>query len=233
MSGSNSTNPVASSQAAVDPFAMTVHSQPDPRFFEAQQRSGRLRMLLVVAACAAPVLASYFTFYVLKPSGRAYGELITPPVEIPALLNLRDLAGQPVTAASLKGQWLLTLVQDGACDDACEKQLYVQRQLRQMLGKERDKVDKVWLVPDDQPLRPALQKALTEGVPVTILRANRTELEAWLKPAAGQSLRDHFFLIDPRGHWMLRAPALPEPVKLKGDLSRLLKANDSWDEPGR
>ena len=212
---------------------MTVHSQPDPRFFEAQQRSGRLRMLLVVAACAAPVLASYFTFYVLKPSGRAYGELITPPVEIPALLNLRDLAGQPVTAASLKGQWLLTLVQDGACDDACEKQLYVQRQLRQMLGKERDKVDKVWLVPDDQPLRPALQKALTEGVPVTILRANRTELEAWLKPAAGQSLRDHFFLIDPRGHWMLRAPALPEPVKLKGDLTRLLKANDSWDEPGR
>jgi hypothetical protein len=212
---------------------MTVHSQPDPRFFEAQQRSGRLRMLLVVAACAAPVLASYFTFYVLKPSGRAYGELITPPVEIPALLNLRDLAGQPVTAASLKGQWLLTLVQDGACDDACEKQLYVQRQLRQMLGKERDKVDKVWLVPDDQPLRPALQKALTEGVPVTILRANRNELEAWLKPAAGQSLRDHFFLIDPRGHWMLRAPALPEPVKLKGDLSRLLKANDSWDEPGR
>ncbi len=190
-------------------------------------------MLLVVAACAAPVLASYFTFYVLKPSGRAYGELITPPVEIPALLNLRDLAGQPVTAASLKGPWLLTLVQDGACDDACEKQLYVQRQLRQMLGKERDKVDKVWLVPDDQPLRPALQKALTEGVPVTILRANRTELEAWLKPAAGQSLRDHFFLIDPRGHWMLRAPALPEPVKLKGDLSRLLKANDSWDEPGR
>ena len=212
---------------------MTVHSQPDPRLLEAQQRSGRLRMLLVVAACAAPVLASYFTFYVLKPSGQAYGELITPPVEIPALLNLRDLAGQPVTAASLKGQWLLTVVQDGACDDACEKQLYVQRQLRQMLGKERDKVDKLWLIPDDQPLRPALQKALTEGVPVTILRASRAEIEAWLKPAAGQSLRDHFFLIDPRGLWMLRAPALPDPVKLKGDLSRLLKANQSWDEPGR
>lgn len=214
---------------------MTVHSQPDPRLLEAQQRtaSGRLRMLLVVAACAAPVLASYFTFYVLKPSGQAYGELITPPVEIPALLNLRDLAGQPVTAASLKGQWLLTVVQDGACDDACEKQLYVQRQLRQMLGKERDKVDKLWLIPDDQPLRPALQKALTEGVPVTILRASRAEIEAWLKPAAGQSLRDHFFLVDPRGLWMLRAPALPDPVKLKGDLSRLLKANQSWDEPGR
>ena len=214
---------------------MTVHSQPDPRLQEAQQRtaSGRLRMLLVVAACAAPVLASYFTFYILKPSGQAYGELITPPVEIPALLGLRDLAGQPVTAASLKGQWLLTVVQDGACDDACEKQLYVQRQLRQMLGKERDKVDKLWLIPDDQPLRPALQKALTEGVPVTILRAQRAEIEAWLKPAAGQSLRDHFFLVDPRGLWMLRAPALPDPVKLKGDLSRLLKANQSWDEPGR
>lgn len=212
---------------------MTVHSMPGADVVQAQQRSGRWRMLLVVAVCAAPVIASYFSFYVLKLSGSAYGDLITPPVDTPADLSLRDLAGQPVAAASLKGQWLLTLVQDGACDAACEKRLFTQRQLREMLGKEREKVDKLWLIPDDQALRPELQQAVSQGVPVTVLRAPRAQVEAWLKPAVGQRLSDHFFVIDPMGNWMLRSPVEPDPVKLKNDLNRLLKANAGWDKPGR
>ncbi len=218
-----------------DPMAMTVHSLPDPRVAEQAQRTrgGRLRMLLVMAACAAPVIASYFTFYVIQPRGSAYGDLILPTVDIPPQLNLRTLEGQPIQAESLKGQWLLTLVQDSACDAACEKQLFMQRQLREMLGKERDKVDKLWLVPDDEPLRPDLLKAVTQGVPVTVLRAPRVELQAWLKPAEGASLRDHLFIIDPMGRWMLRAPVQADPSKVKNDLNRLLKANAGWDKAGR
>lgn len=216
-------------------MALAVHSLPDPRAMAQQQRTraGRLRMLLVVAVCAAPVLASYFTFYVLKPAGRAYGELITPTVDMPPALALRDLAGQAVTAESLKGQWLLTLVQGSDCKTDCERLLYMQRQLREMLGKERDKLDKVLLVADDAPLRPELQQALTAQPAVTILRAPRAQLEAWLKPAAGQRLEDSFYLIDPMGRWMLRSPAQPDPSKLKKDLERLMKANAGWDKPGR
>lgn len=212
---------------------MTVHSLPDPQAMQRQQRGGRWRMLVVVAVCAAPVIASYFSFYVLKLSGSAYGDLITPTVDMPADLSLRDLNGQAVAAESLKGQWLLTVVQDGACDATCEKLLFEQRQLREMLGKERDKLDKLWLVPDDTPLRPELQQAVTTGVPVTVLRAPRAQLEAWLKPVPGAQLRDHLFLIDPMGRWMLRSPAKPDPSKVKNDLNRLLKANAGWDKPGR
>lgn len=230
MSGSNSSVPAS----AAEGLSLTVHSLPDPQAMASQQRTrrGRLSMLLVVLACAAPVIASYFTFYVIKPQGRAYGELILPAVELPAL-TLSDLDGKAVPAESLKGQWLLTLVQDSACAADCEKRLYIQRQLREMLGKERDKVDKLLLIPDDAPLRPALRQALAQGVPVTVLRAPRAALEAWLKPAAGSGLQDHFFLIDPMGRWMLRAPAEPDPAKLKRDLDRVLKANAGWDKPGR
>ncbi|MDC8772702.1 SCO family protein [Roseateles albus] len=215
---------------------MTVHGLPDPQQMAAQERTrgGRLRMLLVVAACAAPVLASYFTFYVIQPRGQAYGDLIQPTVDLPAKLSLRDLDGKAVAADSLKGQWLLTLVQSGDCDDACEKQLFMQRQLREMLGKERDKVDKLLLLSDDIALKPALQKALAQqGVAVTVLRASKAELEAWLKPAAGTALRDHLFVIDPMGRWMLRSPQTPDPAKVKADLNRLLKANAGWDKAGR
>ena len=216
-------------------MALTVHSLPDPQ--AAQQRKGRWSMLLVVAACAAPVIASYFSFYVLKLSGNAYGDLIKPTVDMPADLALRDLDGKPVSAEALKGQWLLTAVQEASCDKACEQQLLTQRQLREMLGKERDKVEKLWLIPsdgpNDPPLRPELQQAVTQGVPVNVLRLPREQLQAWLKPAQGQALRDHFYLIDPMGRWMLRSPVEPVPGKLKGDLNRVLKASAGWDKPGR
>ncbi len=92
MSGSNSS---ARGSASPEPLSFAVHSLPDPRI-ATQQRAGRLKMLLVLALCAAPVIASYFTFYVVQPRGQAYGELITPAVEMPADLPLSDLNGQAV-----------------------------------------------------------------------------------------------------------------------------------------
>ena len=191
-------------------------------------------MLLVLAFCAAPVVGSYFTFYVIQPRGSAYGELVTPAVDMPADLPLRDLQGRSVTAASLHGQWLLAVVRPAVCDGACERQLYVQRQLREMLGKERDRVDKVWLIPDDAQPRAELLAALGQkGAEVTVLRVPRDRLQAWLKPSSGKDLTDHFYVVDPLGRWMLRAPADPEPRKLKADLDKLLRASAGWDQAGR
>ncbi|MFT7723340.1 MAG: hypothetical protein QM788_10980 [Roseateles sp.] len=233
MSGSNSSARDCAAQPAPEPLSFAVHSLPDPTA-ATRQRAGRWKMLLLLAICAAPVVASYFTFYVVKPRGSAYGELIVPTVELPADLPLTDLQGRPVAAASLHGQWLLALVQPGACDAACERRFYVQRQLREMLGKERDRVDKLWLIPDDAMPRPELLAALGQkGAEVTILRVPQARLAAWLRPADGKPLAEHFYVIDPLGRWMLRAPGDPDPKKLKGDLDKLLKASAGWDNAGR
>lgn len=230
MSGSNSSAPGSASPP--EPLSFAVHSLPDPA--ASVQRAGRWKMLLVLALCAAPVVASYFTFYVVQPRGSAYGELITPTVELPADLPLTDLQGQPVAASSLHGQWLLTVVQPADCPAACERQLYVQRQLREMLGKERERVDKLWLVPGDALPNAKLIEALSQkGAEVTVLRVPRERLETWLKPAPGKALADHFYVVDPMGRWMLRAPGEPEPKKLKADLDKLLRASASWDQAGR
>ncbi|WP_457325418.1 SCO family protein [Roseateles sp. P5_E11] len=210
-----------------------MHSLPDPRT-TGQQRVGRWKMLLVLAMCAAPVVASYFTFYVVRPSGSAYGELIAPAVDMPADLPLTDLQGRAVAPASLRGQWLLAVVHGSDCPAACEQQLFVQRQLREMLGKERARVDKLWLIPDTGTPRPEVMAAVSQkGAEVTVLRVPRDRLDAWLKPASGKALADHFYIVDPMGNWMERAPAEPEPKKLKADLDRLLRASASWDTAGR
>ena len=138
-------------------------------------------------------------------------------------------------AASLHGQWLLTVIQPAACDAACERQLYVQRQLREMLGKDRDRVDKLWLIPQDgvMPSEKLLAALGQKGVEVLVLRVPTERLQAWLKPAPGQALGDHFYVVDPMGRWMMRAPGDPEPKKFKADLTKLLKASAGWDNAGR
>lgn len=233
MSGSNSSAPSVAERP--DPLVqMSVHSLPTPQVESAQRtRMGRLKMLLVWAVCAAPVIASYFTYYVVRPQGRAnYGELIQPPREMPADadLPLKDLQDRAVPMASLKGQWLLVTVAGGACDAVCERNLYLQRQFREMLGKDKDRVDRVWFITDDAPVRQALKPAL-EGA--TVLRSAEGGLSRWLAPQAGQVLGAHLYLVDPQGMWMMRFPVQPDAAKVKRDLARLMKASESWDKEGR
>jgi len=215
---------------------MTVHSLPLAVVDERQRRtwSGRMQMALILLVCAAPVIASYWAFYVARPGGgdAAYGTLIQPSVAIPDAVA-GDLQGGSLPLRSLKGQWLLVVVGPAACDAGCEQRLLLQRQLREMLGRERDRIDKVWLVTDEAALKPELRQAMTALPPVTVLRVPRMLVEAWLKPASGQALEDHLYLVDPMGEWMMRMPAAPDPSKVKRDLERLMRASASWDTPGR
>lgn len=212
---------------------MSVHSLPDPVQAAAsprRTRMGRLKMMAVLLVCAAPVIASYFTYYVVRPQTRTnYGELVEPQ-PLPADLGLRDMTGRAVAPASLKQQWLLIAVGPGGCDAVCEKHLYWQRQIRETLGRDKDRLDRVWLIDDGQPMRPALAAAMHGA---TVLQADRTALAAWLTPAAGHALEEHFYLVDPQGHWMMRFPAQADARKVQKDLMRLLRAANSWDEAGR
>lgn len=237
MSGSNSSARGAQpAPDALSPVGLTVHSLPAPRLEDDARRRtvvGRVKMLLVLLVCASPVIASYFTYFVIRPDGRTnYGELIQPTRTLPEGV-FRDAEGRPVGLSALKGQWLIVSVAAPACDTGCEQRLFLQRQLREMLGKERDRLDKVWIVTGEGAPRAEALRAASEGAPVTVLRADREAVLAWLRPAQGQALEDHLYLVDPMGEWMMRMPADPQPQKVKRDLERLLRASSFWDSPGR
>ncbi len=242
---------------ADEPLGLTVHSLPVPQEALADDARrtvrGRWRMLAVLLVCAAPVIASYFTYYVIRPeTRRSHGELIEPQRPLPPI-TATALNGTAVPLPSLKGQWLLVSVAGGACDTACEQQLYVQRQLREGLGKDKDRVERVWLVPDAQPIREALRPALAQA---TVLRVDAGQLAQWLAPSPGHRLADHLYLVDPMGNWMMRFPAVAATTaaspagtqtgfgalkgvdtvaaaKTKRDIERVLRASASWDLPGR
>jgi hypothetical protein len=194
-------------------------------------------MLLVLACCAAPVVASYLTYFVIRPEGRSNFSDLIEARPIPEQLSLTKLNGAALPVSALKGQWLLAVVSGGACDTRCESNLLVQARLRETLGREKDRVDKVWFITDEaQPAAATL--AATAGTEV--IRVPPLALAQWLQPATGHTLEDHLYIIDPMGQWMMRTPPIPSPqddpapsAKLKRDLERLLRASASWDQPGR
>ena len=237
MSGSKLSNLAAKNDLPDSPLAMTVHDMPSPDAVvkaDAQRtRMGRWKMIAMLLVCASPVIASYFTYYVIRPEGRrVYGELIQPQKDMPQV-TAKNLQGDPITLTSLKGQWLLVNVSSGNCDERCQQNLYFQRQLREILGREKDRLDRVWLVTDDAPVASNLLPALNMA---HVLRMDLAAVKSWISPAQGQQFQDHLYVIDPMGNFMMRFPAnmdVPGASKAKRDLDRLLKASSSWDQAGR
>ena len=232
MSGTDSSAPVGS---AADPALLnfSVHSPPSPHHAEAARRTrrGRRLMFAVLAVCALPVIASYFAYFVVRPEARSnYSDLVAPRA-VPAGLPLVDLQGRAVRPGSLAGQWILVVVAGGACNARCERYLWLQRQLHETLGREKDRVDKLWLVDDG--VMPRRETLAAIGPAAQVLAVARGDLARWLEPAPGHGLEDHLYLVDPRGEWMLRVPVDPEPARLKLDIEKLLRASAGWDRAGR
>ena len=213
-----------------------MHSLPDPSQSDVRQertRTGRWKMLAVLLVCAAPVVASYFTYYVLRPTQqRSFGELIAKQPGLPDV-QAQTLDGKSVPLQSLKGQWLLVSTSAAACEQNCQNNLYLQRQLRETLGREKERLDWVWLINDQQPVPEKILPAMSQG---TALRVPAAVINGWLQPEAGHALDEHLYVVDPLGHWMMRFPADMDKAaagKAKRDLDRLLRASSSWDEAGR
>ncbi len=184
----------------------------------------RYRVLYaVIAVCIAPVLASYLAYYVFPPSGRTnYGTLITPRAA--PVTPLVGLDGRAFAFEQLRGKWVMLAAAESACDDGCASALLQMRQQRLMSGKERDRIERVWLITDDAPLSTLL---LREYEGMYFVRAPAAIVREFLAPDASR-IEGHVFLIDPMGNLMLRWPQDPEPQRVKKDLARLLTASSHW-----
>jgi hypothetical protein len=198
-------------------------SKEQPSKQQPSKPSGRWKLFLVIAICASPVIASYLTYYVIKPTARTnYGALLDPRVYPMPPLGAATLDGKPIALDAYKGKWIMLQVDNAACAEACKNKLLDMRQVRLMQGKEMDRIERVWLITDDQPLDTMLMR---EYDGTRMLRVKRDALASWLPVDAGNTAADHIYMIDPRGNLMLRFPKNPDPYKMKKDIAKLLAAS--------
>ena len=163
--------------------------------------SARTKVALVFAVCAAPFALGWLAYDMRWIPGHSgnYGELVPPRV-----------VGGPL--APLKGKWVLVTLDAAACNAACERKLYVVRQVRRAQGKDMERIERLWIVTDARKPRSELLAAI-EG---THLAADAGAVKAFPDSAG-------IFLVDPAGNLMMRFPADADPSKMIKDLQRLLK----------
>lgn len=205
-----------------------AHRAADPAVDPKARKRGRRMLWLVLLVCASPIIASYFTYYVIKPEKRSnYGTLIDQrahPVPVQALATT-TLDGRPQALDSFKGKWVMLMAAPAACPETCRQQLFAMRQLRLMQGKEAGRVERVWLVTDQAPLDTLL---IREFDGTHMLRADAATVASWLPADQGTTPADHLYMIDPLGHLMMRFPKDPQLQQVRKvykDINKLLKAS--------
>jgi len=177
-------------------------------------RRARRTILLMVAICAAPVIASYAAYYLWPRDTRInYGKLIA--TSAPALPELAS-NGRSFHLEDLRGRWVMLWSGRAPCAGLCAKAVYATRQARTMQNTEQDRVARLWIVSGPGNPDPAL---LTEHPGLVVASAPEDPLASW--PEGDSAI----YLVDPLGNLVLAWPGDPDIKKLAKDLDRLLRAS--------
>ena len=187
--------------------ALAAVAGATPRVAAPHRRAAAGRCSLVLLVCAAPVVASYFAYFVVRPGGahqlqradRADRGRCRPrcrwPISTARAVAPPSLHG-PVAARRRRRRRLRCRAASGTCgcSASCARRS----------AREQDRVDKVWLIDDAAPPRAeTLARSPRRATaprsrrrPCCACRAPRCA--AGSQPAPGRALEDHLYLVDPR-----------------------------------
>jgi hypothetical protein len=118
--------------------------------------------------------------------------------------------------------WIMLSADTGACDANCQQKLYALRQVRASTGDKQTRIERVWLVLDNQPVAPEI---LAEHPGLQVIRIAAAQAQAFLPQPASGSIQGPIYLIDPLGNLMLQWPAQADMKRMRKDLGRLLWAS--------
>jgi len=182
----------------------------------------RARAILIglFALFFVPIVVS-MVLVISKPGWTPFGsinkgELIQPPIELSLAGAVGMEDGQPLSR-SADGHWMFAHVSMGECGEACERALVAMRQARLALGKDADRVERVWLMTGD-PTRVSMSRLLPAfpGLKPYGIAASAARR---FPRASG----DAIFVIDPAGLLILRYEGAESASDILKDMKRLLK----------
>lgn len=190
-------------------------------------RSSRTKLLLIFALFLAPPLSAWFAWQYMGTSGvdttTNAGTLVTParPLEV---VGLQQVDGQPIGDRELRGHWTYVVFARGGCDERCEKQLYLTRQIRLAMNKDIPRVQRLLVL--DAPPSEEVASQLSGAHEDLLLGVRGDDAAPLLQRFEGDGFSAdgvQYFLVDPLGNLMMFYD-LDVPAKgMIRDLQKLLK----------
>jgi hypothetical protein len=176
----------------------------------------RAQMLLIATVFLGPLIVAAWMYYsgAFLPDGRTnHGALLDPIVNVSELLPASELVVEG------DGYWLLVYTNSGNCREACKQALYTLRQSRKMLGKEMERLKRIFLHGESAPDTVFLAEEHAGLISLrddSLLALLNNKIPATLS-AGG------YFLMDPLGNLVMYFDPATVPRDMVGDIKRLLK----------
>lgn len=155
------------------------------------------------------------------------GQLLVPPLNI-TNLNLSAFPDQSTTKSAFMGKWwLLNICPQN--NDACQKNLYYIRQIRQATGKNRDRVNRGLVLLEKNALTGNFQQQLdSEYQGTQYLLTSKNNYATFLAKQNFKALalsQPSIYLVDPHGNIILFYSKNIEAKKILKDLEKLLRVS--------
>lgn len=195
----------------------------------ANKRRGQIQALLLMLVVAVPMLAAYIIYHTGwgMPSATAnQGALLAPPIAITDFALTEQ--EQPWQISQERKHWRYVLPGNGQCNQICQDNLYLTRQVHIRLNEKADRVERIYLLLDDA-LSPSTAEFMQQQHPLLrVMSVDRSEFEHALKGsninqdtvAAGQ-----YFLMDQEGFLMLSYTPEHRGGELLKDVKKMLKTS--------
>jgi len=191
----------------------------------ATRRSRRI-ILTLLTLFFGSLAAAFLLFYLgfRPPGSTSHGELIQPVRPLPnqVLLTADD---QTLDSEFLRSKWSLAYVGAGTCDARCREALTLTRQVRLALGKDSERVQRVFFVTRDCCDQQYLLAEQPGLITARLDEAADRQLLA-LFPGTGATTASEagrIYIIDPLGNLMMSYEPGSAPKGLLEDLKKLLK----------
>ncbi len=182
-----------------------------------KQGKGRVQFVLVAAVFLGPLAIAawlYFSGQHLAPEGRTNsGELLQP------IVNLNESLPESPLLTAADGHWVLLYANAGTCDEACRFSLYTLRQARLMLGKEMDRLLRVFLHGDSAP-----DTLFLAGEHEGLIALQDSRLDELLRNKKPADLAEGgYYLVDPLGNLVMYFRPDIDPQAMVEDIKHLLE----------
>ena len=198
-----------------------------------QSRRFNLQVWLMAGLLAAVIVAGFLVFpktaeernaLLSKLGTTNHGTFIEPMLDINGLpLSTHD--GQDWEHGKQKIKWRLLIADDGSCLAACRDMLYMTRQVHIRTGKNSRRLERIFLLLDNE-LSEEMRSYLAEEHPyLTLLKGSSTQYAAWLEAAntGWQPGVVRSLVVDQGGRAMMFYTPEHEGIGMLEDLNHLLK----------
>lgn len=189
-----------------------------------KQGRGKKTLLMLAAIFLLPFsIAAVLHLLDIRPGGKSFGHLITPPVSLTIPVLDSVLQDRRFSSNDWSKIWNIVMIDEYSCAESCRNNIDKIDRVYRTLPKEADRIQRILLLTGTIDL--AGVKELQDQFPQLVILSVSNE-QQFINDFKDAAPIGSVYLVDPLNNLMMDYSEDLQPKALRSDLVRLLK--NSW-----